>query len=621
MEEGIPAQAMQSRGDLMKSEGGVQLSFRNIVYKVPNIRFEKEHSLWNKVTRKKSDKPETDKEITILHGVSGVIERGELVALMGPSGSGKSTLLDILAKRKNTGTITGQLLVNGKEIGDAYKQMCSYVTQEDILMPTSTVEETLRFHADLRLPDKTAEYKAERVRQVLEEIGLSKKAKSKIGGTLAGGIMIRGLSGGEKRRVSIGCGLVTNPYLIFLDEPTSGLDSVNALVVMKTLLNLTSKGVTVICSIHQPRPEIWSLFNKIMVVLKGRMIYSGEDILGYLDGLGYPCPKHCNPADFCLDISVEIAESERYIDICDKWQQHWEAEVITNTLPPLGDQKVRPPPSFIYQYGILLVRSFKDFVRNPGNFISRSLTAVVVGLLYGACFGGLGQGQDDIQKIIGVIFFLVSGLNLTPFTSISLFLSGRALFNQERAAKIYHPFPYYMAMMTVEFLMIFIIAMLLAGITYGIAGLRGGAERICFALLVYLFVHMLSDLCIIWLTNLTGTSDHTFALGSGLSVIYQLFTGFLVPVNELPVSFGWLHYLNPLYYAFTSLMINEFEDREMNCPPAPMPCLFPTGQDVIKRFGLDDWTRGSAFGVVVGWTVFFYLASYFALAHLHKERR
>ncbi|GAM19216.1 hypothetical protein SAMD00019534_023910, partial [Acytostelium subglobosum LB1] len=425
MEEGTSSSVdrqLSPMGAAQHTHTGVQLSFRDIVYKVPNKRYMDQHSMAHRLGFKKvsKDEKETEKEITILHGVSGVIERGELVALMGPSGSGKSTLLDILAKRKNTGHINGQLLVNGREIGDAYKNYCSYVTQEDILTPTSTVEETLKFHADLRLSDRTEAEKMTVIHRVMEEVGLAHKGNAKIGGVLPGGINVRGLSGGEKRRVSIGCGLVTDPALIFLDEPTSGLDSVNALVVMKTLLSLTRKGVTVIVSIHQPRPEIWQLFNKVMVLVKGRMIYSGADLLGYFDTLGYPTPPYVNPADFCLDAAVEIGDSSRYQEICDKWTDKWESELIGSTNPSVGEVKTGIVPGLCYQYRVLIKRAFRDFIRNPGNFATRTITPIIMALLFGACFAGLGNSQEDIQKIIGVIYFMINGLNLTPFVSISL---------------------------------------------------------------------------------------------------------------------------------------------------------------------------------------------------------
>eukprot|EP01132_Coremiostelium_polycephalum_P001369 gene1369-1727_t len=589
---------------------GVQLTFKNITYSVPNKKYNKQKKSVDKNTLPDGKvKPVVEKELTILHNVSGVIESGDLVALLGPSGSGKSTLLDILAKRKATGTITGDILVNGrKEGGDVFKRLTSYVTQEDVLLQTSTVKETLRFYADLRLPDLSDQEKEERVYQVMEDIGLLEKANSKIGG----------LSGGQKRRVSIGCGLVTNPSLIFLDEPTSGLDSVTALSIMKTLVNLTKKGVTVICSIHQPRPEIWALFTKSMLILKGRMVYSGDNILEYFSSLGYQCPTYTNPADYILDAAVELGESPRYLEICEKWKS-LESETENTNIPPIS-MTPAVSTSMFYQYKILLKRTTRDFIRNPGNFLARFATAVVIGLLYGACFGGLETTQKDIQKIVGVIFFLVSGINLLPFASISIFISGRTLFNSERAAKIYHSFPYFMATMTVEFFVILVVSIGFTGITYGIADLRHGFGRFIFAMLVFLFVHLLSDLCIITLSNLTGTSDLTFAYGSGLVVIYQLFAGFFVPVQELPSAFGWLHYLNPLYYGICSLMVNEFENRNMICPEEG-PCQLPTGEAVLKFTGFDSFTKGEAFGIVVAWTVFFYITSYLALHYLNKEKR
>ncbi|GAM19217.1 hypothetical protein SAMD00019534_023920, partial [Acytostelium subglobosum LB1] len=200
-------------------------------------------------------------------------------------------------------------------------------------------------------------------------------------------------------------------------------------------------------------------------------------------------------------------------------------------------------------------------------------------------------------------------------------LSDRALFNKERAAKIYHPLPYYLATMTVENIVIFLVAILFGGITYAISKLRWDFTVFLFAMVCFYVVHLLSDLCIIFLTNLTGASDPAFAIGSTVSVIYQLFAGFFVPVNQLPASFGWLHWLNPLYYSFASLMVNQFQDIKMECPPAPMPCLFPSGNDVLRAYGLDDWSRGGALGVTIMWGVVYFVLAYLALAFLHKEKR
>ncbi|KYQ91489.1 ABC transporter G family protein [Tieghemostelium lacteum] len=598
----------------VERNSGVELRFKDITYTVKNKKYKK---------NSQKDKHK-QKELTILNQVSGVIEPGQMLALMGPSGSGKSTLLDILAQRKETGTISGQILVNGKEIGKAYKSFCSYVTQEDTLLQTATVQETLRFYADLTLPTLSDEEKSERVKTVMQDIGLYEKANTLVGGVLPGGIILKGLSGGQKKRVSIGCALVTNPSLIFLDEPTSGLDSVTALSIMKILLGLTKKGVTVVCSIHQPRSEIWQLFNKVMVLVKGKMIYAGTDVMGYYEGLGYTCPNNVNPADFVLDASVEMGESAKYNEICAKWREHSQQESLIYDNQIHKDIPIAIPkqPSYIYQYKVLLGRAKRDFVRNYGNLVARVATSIVMGLLFGACFYGLDLNQNDLQKIVGVVFFLVSGINLIPYACISLFLSGRALFNAERASRLYHSLPYFLATMTMEMIVVLAVTIGFVGTTYALAHLRWNVARFFYSLLVFFFLHILSDLCIVLISNITGTSDETFAIASGVSVIWQLFAGFFVTVDQLPKAFGWLHYINPLFYGFTSTMINEFEDRILICPKESIiPCQYPNGNDLLKNFGIDDWTRGTSFAVVVAWTAFFFVASYLSLHYLNKEKR
>ncbi|EGC33021.1 hypothetical protein DICPUDRAFT_98693 [Dictyostelium purpureum] len=613
---------------------GVQLTFENITYKVENRKYKKQ--LKKQAEARQRDDYEgnpgqynqtIEKELTILKNVSGVFEKGELCALMGPSGSGKSTLLDILAERKSTGKITGKLLINGKEVGDAYKKYCSYVTQEDILLQTATVFETIKFYADLRLPGVSEEDKIKRVEQVIEDVGLTKRRDSKVGGILPGGIILKGLSGGEKRRVSIGCGLVTNPSLIFLDEPTSGLDSVTALSIMKTLLDLTkTKGCTVIVSIHQPRSQIFELFNRVMVLIKGKMIYNGSKILEHFEHLGYTCPNNMNPADFCLDTAVEIGDGDRYEEICAQWQDTWENEMI-NQISQLHIDIEKPKATPItYQYYILLQRAWRDFLRNQGNFFARVGTAIFTGLLFGACFANLKENSKDAQKMIGVIFFLITGLCLTPFAVISLFLSQRTLFNAERASKVYHSFPYYLATVTVESFVVFFVAIINAAICYLLARLRWDASYFFYAMMVYYFVQLLSDYLICTLANMTGASDITFAYGSGFCVIFMLFAGFFVPVQELPVSFGWLHYINPLFYSFASLMQVQFKDLELECvqpvnSTMVVPCQFQNGNEVLKYYGIDEWSRDQSFGIVILWTAFFFTTSYLALHFLNREKR
>lgn len=168
---------------------------------------------------------------------------------MGPSGAGKSSFLDILARKPKRGTVTGSVLINNAiPARRQFKKLAGYVDQEDVLMGTLTVRETLMYSALLRLPrDMPLKVKQRRVEETLSELGIQHIADMPIG--VPGR---RGISGGEKRRVSIGKELVTSPSILFLDEPTSGLDSYNAYVVMECLKKLARVHKrTVVVTIHQ----------------------------------------------------------------------------------------------------------------------------------------------------------------------------------------------------------------------------------------------------------------------------------------------------------------------------------------------------------------------------------
>jgi ABC-type multidrug transport system ATPase subunit len=155
----------------------------------------------------------------ILSKISGRVAPGQVLAIMGASGAGKSTFLDILARRPKSGTVGGVTMVNGREISDEdFRRVCGFVDQEDTLMRTLTVYETVLYSALLRLPrEMSNQAKEYRVMETLSELGIMGIKDSRIGDSGH-----RGISGGEKRRVSIACELVTSPSILFLDEPTSG---------------------------------------------------------------------------------------------------------------------------------------------------------------------------------------------------------------------------------------------------------------------------------------------------------------------------------------------------------------------------------------------------------------
>ncbi|KYQ91142.1 ABC transporter G family protein [Tieghemostelium lacteum] len=277
---------------IVKNVNRVDFTFRNI-----------NHSVQVKVTKqtKKGKKKQVMRPKQILHNMSGHVKSGEVLAIMGPSGAGKTTLLDILAHRLK---INGEgVMYLNQSISDyhIFKKLCGYVTQSDTLTPSMTVFETLSFYAQLKMPrEMPLEDKLQKVEDVISEMGLNRCRNTLVGDNLK----IRGVSGGERRRLSIAVELLTSPSILFLDEPTSGLDSSTAYTVMNAIRKLANSGRTIICTIHQPRYNIFDMFDKLLLLAEGNTIYFGDTQKSaeYFESLGYKCLPNVNPADYYMDL-------------------------------------------------------------------------------------------------------------------------------------------------------------------------------------------------------------------------------------------------------------------------------------------------------------------------------
>eukprot|EP00854_Cymbomonas_tetramitiformis_P016093 gene16093-19088_t len=201
-------------------------------------------------------------ERSILSGVTFQMSSGSMCALMGASGAGKTTLLDVVSGRKSDGEISGELTFNGLPRDKYFKRTSAYVMQDDVFIPTLSVEETLTFSSMLRMPQGTAwARRKQRVEEMLDMLGLDH-----IRGTVVGDQVVRGISGGQRKRLSIGVEIIGLPNIIFLDEPTSGLDSEISFEVMEAVRSITDQNRTVCATIHQPSPETFGLFDKILLM-------------------------------------------------------------------------------------------------------------------------------------------------------------------------------------------------------------------------------------------------------------------------------------------------------------------------------------------------------------------
>lgn len=260
------------------------------------------------------------KKKPILTQVSGEVSRGRLCAIMGPSGSGKTSLLNILSGRnRDIGIYAGSIYVNGIQIDPRkFRTNIAYVMQDDALFGTQTPREAITFSATLRLPPSTTQkQRTAIVNEVICTLGLESCADTYIGTKF-----IKGISGGEKKRTSIATELVSDPSILVLDEPTSGLDSYSAYNVVKTLQNLSASGKTIVTTIHQPSSEVFALFDDVILLANGRMIYKGprDEITAHFQYNGYTCGPNMNPADFVM---FKIQNPEIAERLMDSYRSHY----------------------------------------------------------------------------------------------------------------------------------------------------------------------------------------------------------------------------------------------------------------------------------------------------------
>ncbi|KVH92376.1 ABC transporter G family member 17-like [Cynara cardunculus var. scolymus] len=294
------------------------------------------------IKKKKTDQGKwVNQEADLLNRITGYAPKGCITAVMGPSGAGKSTFLDGLAGRIASGSLKGKVLLDGNEMSPSLiKRTSAYIMQDDRLFPMLTVYETLMFAADFRLGSITKAEKRQRVETLIEQLGLSSARNTYIGDEGS-----RGVSGGERRRVSIGVDIIHGPSLLFLDEPTSGLDSTSAQSVIEKVHNIAQAGSTVVLTIHQPSSRIQLLLDHLIILARGQLMYQGspKDVGLHLGRIGRRVPKGESPIEFLIDVIQQYDQSEYGVDALAEF-------VVTGMKPPkLSDDEMSfstptPPP-------------------------------------------------------------------------------------------------------------------------------------------------------------------------------------------------------------------------------------------------------------------------------------
>lgn len=574
---------------------------------------------------------------TILAPVTSTFEAGKLNIIMGPSGSGKTSLLNAMALRLRNNTTTryrpsGRVVFNGAQPSDAViRSVCSYVCQDDdALLPSLTVRETLRFAAGLRLPSFMSKAeKLSRAEEVLLKMGLKDCADNLIGNEL-----VKGISGGEKRRVTIAVQILTDPRILLLDEPTSGLDAFTSNSIMEVLRGLAAEGRTLLLTVHQARSDLFGHFGNVLLLARGgRPVYSGaaSAMLAHFGRLGQECPRNTNPADFVMDlITVDLQEERKEEEtrktvglLIEAWDSHIKdpraAAPIDDRLEPITEEKPRSAAgdenavrrsngktslatpaelgalarhhtSFTTSFPLLMHRAFINFRRQPSLLLARLMQVIGLAIVITAFFAPIQSDYVSIQNRVGFVQQIGAFYFVGMLQNVAVYPAERNVFYREDDDGVYSVESFLITYSLLEFPF-----EVISCFVYGVlAVLAVGFPRTAEMFFVSVFCCFGCVSCGESLGIMFNTvfSDHTgFAvtLTSIILSVGNIMEGIL-SIN-MPALFNAFNYICPLFYAVRALGPVSLRGQTFTCGEQQrLPdgsCVINTGEQVLQLYKLD----------------------------------
>ena len=508
--------------------------------------------------------------------------------------------------------MTGELRMNGQRYSmHDLKQHAGYVMQDDLLNGNLTVLETLKYTAELRLPRSLSDAeRLERVRSVMEQMGLTK-----VQDVIVGSPLKKGVSGGERKRLCVAMELLTKPLLLFLDEPTSGLDSVTALALCRKLRELAeSKACTVVCTIHQPQAKIFRLFQNLVLLKAGKIVYMGasEHALHFFEGLGFKCPEYENPADYFLDV-ITPSPADSVEDLATKEakliQSYTAAEVDLNAGNdrPLLPRETTP---WLHQFKVLFRRTLKDTWRKRSLLITQLVQTIIMAILLGTAFLRIGTSETSTVRRQPVLFYCVINQGLFgALLVINSFPAERMLVLRERAAGTYYVSAYFLAKSMAELMFQIIFPVLFSCIVYFLIGLHETPQKFFIFVGFMVLTNVAATSLALMVSALCRTTDLSVTVLPLMLEASRLFGGFFLSPANLPVYFEWLDALSYVKYAYVGLSLNELGNLHLYCTPAKLAasngvCPITHGQQTINALGMQDYTKGGCAGILVLYIVF-----------------
>lgn len=558
--------------------------------------------------------PGRRKKLSILDGVSGIVQPSRLTLLLGPPSSGKTTLLLALAGRLSSDLqMSGNITYNGHSLNEFVPQRTSaYVSQLDWHAAEMTVRETLEFSGrcqgvgikydmltELSRREKNAGIKPDEdldifmkalalegkqtnlvVEYIIKILGLDVCAD-----TLVGDEMIKGISGGQKKRLTTGELLVGPARVLLMDEISTGLDSSTTYQIIKYLRHSTQAldGTTII-SLLQPAPETFELFDDVILISEGQIVYQGPRIaaLDFFAGLGFRCPERKNVADFLQEV-ISKKDQQQYWSSFDrpyqfipvaKFAECFRSSNVGKRLNekmkvPYNREHNHPAALATSSYGVKRFELLKtNFLwqlllmkRNSFVYIFKFIQLLLVALITMTVFFRSTMHHnnvDDGTSYLGALYFATIMILFNGFTEVALLIAKLPVLYKHRDLHFYPPWTYVLPSWILSIPTSLIESAMWVAVTYYVIGYDPHITRFFSQFLLLFFLHQMSLALFRVMAALGRNMIVSNTFGSFAMLVVMILGGFIISRGSIPSWWIWGYWISPLMYAQNAVSVNEF---------------------------------------------------------------
>uniref|UniRef100_A0A7N0TPC8 ABC transporter domain-containing protein n=1 Tax=Kalanchoe fedtschenkoi TaxID=63787 RepID=A0A7N0TPC8_KALFE len=611
---------------------------------------------------------------TILKDISGIVRPSRMTLLLGPPSSGKTTLLLALAGLLDPSLkVAGEVSYNGYRLDEFVPQKTSaYISQNDVHMGVLTVKETLDYSArfqgvgnrqsllkELIVKEKvTGSFHDTDVDLFMKSIAVEGVENSLITDyvlkllgldickdTIVGDEMMRCISGGQKKRVTTGEMIVGPATTLFLDEISTGLDSSTThqiVMCMQQIAHLTD--ATIFMSLLQPAPETFSLFDDIILLSEGQIVYHGprENVVPFFNTCGFQCPERKGTADFLQEVISKMDQHQYWADksrphqfisvyeFCTRFKAFSAGQQLDNELSILSRKSQSHKLSLVFKetpttakldlLKTSINREWLIIKRTSVVYVFRAVQIVIVALVASTVFlkTTLGVTYDDGMLYVGAVIFAVSSNMYNGLAELSITIMRLPVFYKQRDLRFCPAWAYTLPNFLLSVPISVMESIVWTAVSYFTIGYAEEAGRFFKQLLVIFLIQQMANGLFKLMAGLCRTMIMAQTGGSLMLLLLFLLGGFMLPQGRIPIWWRWAHWLSPLSYGFKALTVNEMlSPRWMNKLEADGTTKL--GVAVLQGIDVPTLSKWYWIGVaaLLGFIILFNLAFTYSLMYLN----